>query len=163
VVVKKRQCHTPRVRAGPLLVASSVCLLLISGCYWLRYHDLVLTHAELIEDLAEATLPQLETAPAAISPGDVERLRYPLERAQHFLGIAAKRRAGNESLRALDALVGVYARFLVEMERVRAGVVDGALSPGGADAVAAATALVADVRSHAARVREAVERERAES
>lgn len=156
MVVKETLCHNSSVlvpgrRAGA--VASTLLLaavLVLPGCYWLRYHDLVLTHAELIEDLSLATLPRLEESPGSLSPGDVERLRYPLERARQFVEITEKRYAGRESLAALRALVDGYAALLGELERVRVG----------AASADAAIARIHGVRAQAARVEAAVERER---
>ena len=40
-----------------------------SGCYWLRYFDLARTHAELIQDLSDATLASLEATDRPLAPG----------------------------------------------------------------------------------------------
>jgi hypothetical protein len=127
-----------------------VIAVLFVGCYWLRYHDLVETHCELLEDLAVATLAQVEASPPRIAPGDVERLRYPLERAREFLVIAEKRYAGRQSLVALTALVEVYANLIDAVERMRVGMADGA----------PIAALVGELRARAERVREAVRDEK---
>jgi len=122
--------------ASRALRLTCVTAVLVAGCYWLRYHDLVETHCELLEDLSVATLAQVEASPPRITPGDVERLRYPLERAREFIRISEPRYAGRESLVALTALVGVYADLIDAVERMRVGMTDGAqISP-----------LVADIR-----------------
>lgn len=161
-MVNKTLCHNPRVSAAArihapwapraLRIAALICVsgAVVAGCYWLRYHDLVETHCELLEDLSVVTLAQAEATPPQITPGDVERLRYPLERAREFLGIAGKRFAGKQSLVELSALVGVYADFIDAVERMRVGMTDGASIPG----------LVEQIREHAARVRAAVASER---
>jgi hypothetical protein len=165
MVVNKPLCHNPRVSPGgpsvpscapwalrALRVASLSCVIggFVAGCYWLRYHDLVETHCELLEDLSAATSAQLEEAAPRFTPGDVERLRYPLERAREFIAIAEKRYAGRPSLVELTALVRVYADFIDAVERVRVGVADGAsiLPP------------LAEIRARAERVRAAVRDER---
>jgi len=162
VVVNKLLCHNLRVSAGSriyapwalraLRLACLTCVIgvVVAGCYWLRYHDLVETHCELLEDLSVATLAQVEASPPRITPGDVERLRYPLERAREFIGIAEKRYASKESLLELTALVKVYADLIDAVERMRVGMTDGASIPP----------LVADIRARAERVRAVVQREK---
>jgi hypothetical protein len=150
VVVKVRVCHNSRVLAvrantGRLLLCAWIAVASI-GCYWLRYHDLVLTHVDLLEDFAAATLPQLEAAPDAISPADVERLRYPLARARQFVDLAAKRFPESEARAALARMTEVYAGLVEELERIRAG----------AGEASKAIADVAAVQAAANRVREAV-------
>ena len=132
-----------------------VCGLLVAlaapGCYWLRYHDLVRTHAELIEDLSTATLASLEAVDRPLEPGEIERLRYPLGRAREFTEIARKRYPERASLAALDALVARYAEFIAAAERARVAAPD----------LPALRALAADIGARAANVRAAVEREEA--
>lgn len=159
MVVNKAVCHNPHVftgarspasRASRALRLTCVVAVLVCGCYWLRYHDLVETHCELLEDLAVATLAAVEAPTPRIAPGDVERLRYPLQRAREFIVIAEKRYAGRESLVELGALVQVYADLIEAVERMRVGMTDETPIPP----------LVAEVRSRAARVRAAVEAEK---
>jgi hypothetical protein len=159
VVVNKSLWHNPRVSTGsriPAPWASSalrltcVIAVLVAGCYWLRYHDLVETHCELLEDLSVATLAQVEALPPRIAPGDVERLRYPLQRAREFIRIAEQRHAGSASLAELTGLVGAYEALLDAVERLRVGMTDAAPIPP----------LVADVRARAERVRAAVRSEK---
>lgn len=159
MVVNKPLWHNSRVSTGGRTPASwasralrltCVTAVLVAGCYWLRYHDLVETHCELLEDLSVATLAQVEASPPRIVPGDVERLRYPLERAREFIVIAEKRYAGRESLAELTALVGVYAELIGAVERMRVGMTDGAPIPP----------LVADIRARAERVRATVRSEK---
>lgn len=149
MVVKEGVCHNPRVLAfgakGRALLCAAIAVASI-GCYWLRYHDLVLTHTDLLEDLAAATLPQLESAPGEISPRDIERLRYPLERARQFVDLAGKRFEDSPARAALREMTDDYAGLVEELERIRAGSGD----------PAAAIAAVAAVRTAGARVREAV-------
>jgi len=158
-VVNKSLCHNLPVSAGGRAPASRalaalrltcVVVVLAAGCYWLRYHDLVETHCELLEDLSVATLAQVEASPPRITPGDVERLRYPLERAREFLVIAEKRFAGRESLAELAAMVEVYANLIEALEAMRVGMTnEGKIPP-----------LVEQIRLHAIRVRTAVGAER---
>jgi len=159
VVVNKSLCHNPRVSAGGhapawralgVLRLTCVVAVLAAGCYWLRYHDLVETHCELLEDLSVATLAQVEASPPRISPGDVERLRYPLERAREFLVIAGRRFAGRASLAELATMVDTYAELIDELEAMRVGMTDGAKIP----------LVVEQMRLDAARVRAAVGDER---
>jgi hypothetical protein len=161
-VVNKSICHNSPVSAGDradavrpacaprLGVFVCAVVLAFAGCYWLRYHDLVETHCELLEDLAVATLAQVEASPPRVTPGDVERLRYPLVRAREFLAIAEKRYAGERSLVELTTQVGVYADLIEAVERMRVGMTDGSAIPP----------LVAEVRAHAEAVRTAVGEER---
>jgi len=122
-----------------------------AGCYWLRYFDLARTHAELIQDLAEATLASLEATDRPLAPGEIERLRYPLARAREFTEIARKRYPDRESLAALDGLVARYADFITAVERARVEPPD----------LASMRALVGDLDSRAEIVRQAVAREEA--
>ena len=137
-----RRCLTPFVICALALVAS---------CYWLRYYDLARTHAELIDDLAVAALASVEASDHPLAPGEIERLRYPLARAQEFTDIARKRYAERPSLGALDALVARYADLVAALERAR-------VEPPNVDAI---RTLVADVRTRAAAVETAIDRERA--
>ena len=159
MVVNKPLWHNPRVSIGGRIPApwalralrlTCVTAVLVAGCYWLRYHDLVETHSELLEDLSVATLAQVEASPPRLVPGDVERLRYPLERAREFIRIAEQRHAGRESLTELTALVGVYAELIDAVERMRVGMTDAAPIPP----------LVADIRARAERVRATVRSEK---
>jgi hypothetical protein len=159
VVVNKPLWHNPPVSTGGRTPApwasralrlTCVAAVLVAGCYWLRYHDLVETHCELLEDLSVATLAQVEASPPRIVPGDVERLRYPLERVREFIRIAEQRHAGRESLEELTALVGVYAALIDALERMRVGMTDAAPIPP----------LVADIRARAERVRATVRSEK---
>jgi len=140
-------------RAG--LVNSGLLLALVlplaAGCYWLRYHDLARTHAELIEDLSAAALASVEASERPLAPGEIERLRYPLARAREFTDIARKRYADRPSLLALDALVARYADLVAALERARVEPPD----------VPALRALVADVDQRADAVRAAIDREEA--
>lgn len=158
MVVNKSLCHNSRVsadgsapawRAIGALCLTCAIVVVAAGCYWLRYHDLVETHCELLEDLSVATLAQVEASPPRISPGDVERLRYPLERAREFLVIAGKRFAGRGSLAELAAMVDTYAELIDELEAMRVGMTDGAKIPP----------VIGQIRQHAARVRAAVRAE----
>jgi hypothetical protein len=162
MVVNKLLCHNPLVcardrthaerasRARRLASLTCVLGLVLAGCYWLRYHDLVETHCGLLEDLSIATLAQVQASPPRLTPGDVERLRYPLVRAREFLAISEKRFAGRQSLLELTALVGVYGELIEAVERMRVGMADGSAVPH----------LVAEIRARAERVREAVRDER---
>ncbi len=145
-MVKKAFCDS---RTMPRTITLALCLL-CAGCYWLRYHDLVDTHAGLMEQLAADSADQVAAANRPLRPDDIERMRYPLERARQFAKIARRRFAGRPSLDRFDELVVAYAQLVESLDRVRLG----------SEGPTQAAALAADVAQRAATVRAAVAAER---
>jgi hypothetical protein len=82
----------------------------VGGCYWYRYADLMRTHTEVLGEMADKLCTQPRDAVSGGS-GSTE-YRYPLERAQDFARVAAKRCPGRRSLVAFRRLLGLYAELL---------------------------------------------------
>jgi hypothetical protein len=99
----------------PLLAAGAV--LLLAGCYWLRYDALARTHVELLRGMAQklADVTGIDGTP----PAALAEYRYPLERARDFARIVAGRADGRESFRAFGELCDAYDRMLGAAEALR--------------------------------------------
>jgi hypothetical protein len=94
-----------------------------SGCYWLRYHDLLRTHVDLMEQIAEDAGAGLAAGHGVLQPADIERLRYPLERARSFAAISARRFGGEgsapASLAEFESFIEAYAALVSDLDRLR--------------------------------------------
>jgi len=107
------------------VVAAAVALASAAGCYWLRYHDLLRTHVDLIEQLSVDAGASLAAGHGVLQPADIERLRYPLERAREFATISARRFGGEgspdrpQSLVAFEELLGTYGDLVGDLDRLR--------------------------------------------
>jgi hypothetical protein len=143
-----------RIAAGGGWIAVVFAIVLVAGagCYLRKYDKLARTHVvvllamtQKIEDLTERD----GNAPAALG-----EYRYPLERAQDFARIAARRFEGHAWLRLFADLCAAYERLLATAERLRAS--------GGQDAEAARALAdaAAAVRAAATEVEQALDRER---
>jgi hypothetical protein len=95
-----------------------------AACYWLRYHDLVRTHASLMSRMASDAQAQLAQGVRPLTPSDIERLRYPLERARQFMDVSRSSREGSDSFRGLEGLADRYEVFVDELDRARVEEVD---------------------------------------
>lgn len=140
------------VARARVTVAAAIVLIAGSGCYFLKYDKLARTHVgvlvamtEKIEDITHRD----GTPPAALG-----EYRYPLERAQDFARIAARRFEGRASLQSFRDLCAAYDGMLTTAERMRVG---------GTDAERAFADAAAAVRTAAARVEDTLDRERAGS
>jgi hypothetical protein len=85
-----------------------------------------------------------------LRPDDIERMRYPLERAAQFGQIARRRFPDRKSLDRFDELVGAYGRLIEALDRVRLG--------GGS--TQEVSRMATEIADRAARLREAVASER---
>ena len=141
-------------RAPRTLATVAVCVLLgtlATSCHWLRYHDLVLTHVDLMEGIANDAGAAIQAGNYRLNPTDLKTMAYPLERAIEFLGETRGRRERSPSRRHLEEFVVAYRALYVYLDRVR-------ITPGDKRARKAA-ALVATVVSLAAATRAAVDEE----
>jgi hypothetical protein len=102
------------------LAAVVAALYVAAGCYWLRYYDLMKTHVDLMARLAADASAELAAAPDALQPADIERMRYPLQRARQFAAVVRQRYPDRVSLARFDALIDAYAELVTELDRARA-------------------------------------------
>ena len=124
---------------------------LAASCHWLRYHDLVLTHVDLMEGIANDAGAAMAAGNYRLNPTDLKTMAYPLERAIEFLGETRGRRERSASRRHLEEFVEAYRALYVYLDRVR-------ITSAGKQAKKV-VALVATVASAAAATRAAVEEE----
>jgi len=117
---------TPLVRVPALVVAVAISVgaigalsATVGGCYWLRYHDLLLTHVDLMSGMASDAADRLSLETRPLEPSDIERLRYPLQRAQRFRDVSRGRRSELGSFRAFEGFVDAYGEFVNDLDRVR--------------------------------------------
>jgi hypothetical protein len=80
------------------------------ACYWYRYADLMQTHLEVLAAMADkfCTGAGVRSRMASVP----EEYRYPLERAQDFARVAAKRCPERRSLAAFRRVLPVYAEVV---------------------------------------------------
>jgi hypothetical protein len=97
--------------------AGLACLLLIGGCYYVRYASLVRTHVDLMIALA-AKRHDLHVAEAP--PSHLAEFRYPLERARDFARIVGPRFGERESFRLSRRVRGDARGGRVRGDRIRA-------------------------------------------
>lgn len=99
-------------------------LLVLAGCYWSRYPELMETHLVLLDEFS-AKLVYLAKNDGGVPMADWNEFVYPLERAQDFARIAAQRFPDRTSL----------AEFRVALERYAVLVDDPTIfgRPGVAD------------------------------
>jgi hypothetical protein len=102
-----------------LAVLTVVVATVAGGCYWLRYHDLLETHLGLMQGLAADAGASLAAGEGLLRPADIERLRYPLERARQFVAISRPRFAGRASLARFEVFVEGYGELVDDLDRAR--------------------------------------------
>ena len=113
----------------PKLLATRIlwALLLVSGCYWSQYPEVMEMHLELLEQYA-SKVEAVARSKAEVPPSDWGEFAYPLERAEDFARIAAQRYPTRASLRDFR---GVLKRYSAIVDNL------GALSqPGGMEELA---------------------------
>jgi hypothetical protein len=103
--------------------AGLACLLLIGGCYYVRYASLVRTHVDLMIALA-AKRHDLHVAEAP--PSHLAEFRYPLERARDFARIVGPRFGERESFRRFTGFLDAYEATLEadESAEIASGLAD---------------------------------------
>jgi hypothetical protein len=118
----------------------------IPGCAYLRWRSLALTHADLIERLALDGAEQLASPAGGMQPGDIERMRYPLERAREFYE-SSKRRFGEDPWVAdFDRMLGAYGELIGYLDRARTGEVGAAERDRSAELAGRVSAAAAELR-----------------
>jgi hypothetical protein len=88
-------------------------VLVLSGCYWSRYPELMETHLVLLEQYA-AKLDSLARTEDGVPLEGWAEFTYPLERARDFARIAARRYAGRASLQSFRVVLDRYAALVDE-------------------------------------------------
>jgi hypothetical protein len=142
-----------RSRATAFALAAAVACAGVSGCHWLRWRAIARMHADLIERLALDGADALAAPGKGLEPSDIERLRYPLERARAFAGSAHRRLDGAAWLTAFDQLIAADGELVAHLDRARVRHV-------GAREAARAHALARRVAVAAAAVRAALDANR---
>jgi len=115
-----RQAQQPPRRDSRWLLSllALFLLLVLSGCYWLKYGRLMRTHIDLLLSMAQKMNDLLEDH-QAIPPPMMSEFSYPLERARDFARIAGQRYAERQSLQAFSHFLDAYAELLKETDRLR--------------------------------------------
>lgn len=109
----------PEVRSVKASGLVLLCFLLLAGCFWRRYPQLVVLHADLLAEMAAKGRDVLVTG--RFGPETMPELMYPLERAEAFAA-DAKGRAGDtppRSLTLFTTLVGNYRQFVQTLDDLR--------------------------------------------
>lgn len=93
---------------GPHVLA---VLLVLVGCYWSRYPQLMETHLTLLDEFA-AKLDDVARGERGVRLEVLPEFVYPLERAQDFSRIAARRFPDRASLRAFRVVLQRYGALV---------------------------------------------------
>ncbi len=86
-------------------------LLVLSGCYWSRYPELMETHLVLLDQFSEK-LDSVARNEGGVPMQDWAEFVYPLERAQDFARIAAQRYPDRLSLREFRVVLKRYGALV---------------------------------------------------
>jgi hypothetical protein len=100
-------------RRGPALLA----LLLVAGCLWRGYADILHVHLDVLSALAEKAASNA-AAGRRPSSNDVTELTYPLQRARQFVD-RYRTDAGRESYRLFVAALDRYQAFVEAIDAAR--------------------------------------------
>lgn len=130
-------------------------LTVASGCYWLRYHDLLETHLGLMQGLANDAAEAIAAGDGLLQASDIERLRYPLDRARQFVAVSRRRSSQRASLERFESFVAAYAELVDELDRAR-------VAPPTPQVLAVTDRQVARIDVLAGSVRDAIATERAD-
>jgi hypothetical protein len=123
-----------------VLVAVGICFLLV-GCHWIRYYDLLTTHVELMEGMANDAAEALEAGLYEPRGSEVERLRYPLMRARQFAEVSADWGRTEHSGRKFRRFLDSYEAFVDAVDRAR---IDGVSADEEREILARVTDVVED-------------------
>lgn len=89
-------------------VRLAMALLVLWGCYWSRYPDVMETHLVLLDEFS-AKLDDMARSEGGVPVEDWKEFVYPLERAREFARIVGPRYPDRGSLRAFQATCDRYA------------------------------------------------------
>jgi hypothetical protein len=104
---------TVKTTAAGLVLAS---LVLVAGCYWYRYGDVMRTHLELLDSMVRKLCSNPARAPGLRPSGPtLSEYEYPLARARDFARVAEKRCPERHSLRAFRRVLSLYDRVVRDM------------------------------------------------
>ena len=99
----------PRAARAILLLP----VLLVGSCYWSRYDDLMETHLELLQMYA-AKLVAVAASGRPLPPQDWAEFVYPLDRAEDFARIAARRYPDRDSLARFREVLERYGDMVAD-------------------------------------------------
>lgn len=108
----------PSCRTRRLALLALPLLLVIGGCYWLKYSKLMRTHVDLLLSMSQKMSELLEDR-RTISPTMMNEFSYPLDRARDFARIVGQRYAQRRSLQAFNQFLDTYAELVKETDRLR--------------------------------------------
>jgi len=112
---------------GPCLFAAfAVFLMMLGGCYWSRYPELMETHLVLLDEFS-AKLDHVARSEGRVPIESLPEFVYPLERAQDFARIAAQRYPDRASLRQFREALDRYGVLVDDPAQL--------LQPGAADRI----------------------------
>ena len=108
-----------RVKAFGRVGLLAALMLTVGGCFWHRYPRLVVTHAELLADMAEKGRDLVVIG--QFTAESLPELTYPLERALAFQQDAVRRAGATApaSLAAFTTLVAAYQALVHTLDETR--------------------------------------------
>lgn len=86
-------------------------VLVLAGCYWSRYPELMETHLVLLDQFS-AKLEDVARQDGGVPMENWKEFVYPLERAQEFARIAGQRFPDRGSLRAFQGTLVAYGALV---------------------------------------------------
>lgn len=92
-------------------LAAVGALLVLTGCYWSRYSELMETHLVLLDQYG-SKLDFLARTERGVPMEEWGEFVYPLDRASDFARIAARRYPDRESLRQFRIVLGQYGALV---------------------------------------------------
>ena len=107
--------HTRRL---PCMHIILLVVLLLAGCYWIKYEKLMLTHVDLMVAMTSKMTRLLDEGDP-ITPNMMNEFLYPLERARDYSRIAAKVFEGAPSLEAFNKLLDSYDALVTHFDLSR--------------------------------------------
>ena len=111
--------NRPRVAVGSGTVRARevLTLLLISGCLWRSYEDIMEVHLQVLSSMAAKVVATAEGGRRPTS-NDVTELMYPVQRARQFTH-QYRGRAERESYRRFAAFLDRYQQFAEAIDAAR--------------------------------------------
>jgi hypothetical protein len=135
--------------AVAVMLSLAAVVLPAAGCSS-RWRAVARTHVELLEQTGSDAIDAYVSPRAALEPGDIERLRYPLDRARGFASASRERFQSAPWLDRFDDVLRTYAEVADWLDRARTQPIGdaerahaGELSQRLRDAAAAANAALA--------------------
>ena len=132
---EERMLRAPVVKVNIPCVGAArwlVALLVLAGCYWSRYPQLMETHLELLDQFG-AKLEALEASGRGVPIESWAEFVYPLDRARDFARIAKQRFPDRESLQEFDNALARYADLVDDPTLLSRGDARARIGKGRAD------------------------------